>query len=100
MRGFPSRPVPSRVASAPVDDAFGFALGARNASGVMHPDLCRDGVGNERERRKALQDLRIEAADLALTVAEKVLERSLSEDDHRRLAREAGQAVSAGESQK
>ena len=39
-------------------------------------------------------------APASSTVAEKVLERSLSEDDHRRLAREAGQAVSAGESQK
>ncbi|MYA28174.1 MAG: F0F1 ATP synthase subunit B [Nitrospira sp. SB0672_bin_25] len=54
----------------------------------------------ERERRKALQDIRNEAADLALTVAEKVLARSLSDDDHRRLAREAVQAVAAGESQK
>ena len=53
----------------------------------------------ERERRKALQDIRNEAADLALTVAEKVLARSLSDDDHRRLAREAVQAVAAGESQ-
>ena len=43
----------------------------------------------ERERRKALQDIRNEAADLALTVAEKVLARSLSDDDHRRLARES-----------
>ena len=54
----------------------------------------------ERERRKALQDIRNEAADLALTVAEKVLARSLSDDDHRRLAREAVQAVAAGEPQK
>ncbi|MYC27302.1 MAG: F0F1 ATP synthase subunit B [Nitrospira sp. SB0662_bin_26] len=54
----------------------------------------------ERERRKALQDIRNEAADLALTVAEKVLARSLSDDDHKRLAREAVQAVAAGESQK
>ncbi len=54
----------------------------------------------ERERRKALQDIRNEAADLAVTVAEKVLERSLSDDDHRRLAREAVQAVAAGESRK
>ena len=54
----------------------------------------------ERERRKALQDIRNEAADLALTVAEKVLARSLSDDDHRRLAREAVQAVAAGESPK
>jgi F-type H+-transporting ATPase subunit b len=54
----------------------------------------------ERERRKALQDIRNEAADLALAVAERVLERSLSDDDHRRLAREAVQAVAAGESRK
>lgn len=54
----------------------------------------------ERERRKALQDIRNEAADLALTVAEKVLARSLSDDDHRRLAKEAVQAVAAGESRK
>ncbi len=53
----------------------------------------------ERERRKALQDIRDEAAELALTVAEKVLERSLSDDDHRRLAQQAVQAVTAGESQ-
>ena len=54
----------------------------------------------ERERRKALQDIRNEAADLALTVAERVLERSLSDDDHRRLAQQAVEAVAAGESQK
>ena len=54
----------------------------------------------ERERQKALQALRIEAADLALTVAEKVLERSLSDDDHRRLAQQAVQAVAAAETQK
>lgn len=54
----------------------------------------------ERERRKALQDIRNEAADLALTVAERVLERSLSDDDHRRLAQQAVQAVAAGESRK
>ncbi len=53
----------------------------------------------ERERRKALQDIRSEAADLALMVAEKVLARSLSDDDHRRLAQEALQAVAANESQ-
>lgn len=54
----------------------------------------------ERERRKALQDIRNEAADLALTVAEKVLARSLSDDDHRRLAQEAVQAIAAGETRK
>lgn len=54
----------------------------------------------ERERRKALQDIRNEAAGLALMVAEKVLARSLSDDDHRRLAQEALQAVAANDSQK
>ena len=49
----------------------------------------------ERERRKALQDIRGEAAELALLVAEKVLTRSLSDDDHRRLAKEALDAVTA-----
>ena len=52
----------------------------------------------ERERRKALQDIRGEAADLALLVAEKVLARSLSDDDHRRLAKEALAAVTADQS--
>ena len=49
----------------------------------------------DRERRKALQDIRNETADLALQVAEKVLNRSLSDDDHRRLAQEALEAVAA-----
>ncbi len=53
----------------------------------------------ERERRKTLQDIRSEAADLALMVAEKVLVRSLSDDDHRRLAQEALHAIAADESQ-
>ena len=52
----------------------------------------------ERERRKALQDIRGEAADLALLVAEKVLARSLSDDDNRRLAKEALQSVSSDQS--
>ena len=52
----------------------------------------------ERERRKALQDIRGEAADLALLVAEKVLIRSLSDDDNRRLAKEALQSVSSDQS--
>ena len=49
----------------------------------------------ERERRKALQDIQGQAADLAILVAEKVLVRSLSDDDHRRLAQEAVQSVEA-----
>lgn len=51
----------------------------------------------ERERRKAVQDIRREAADLALMVAEQVLGRSLSDDDHRRLAQNALQAVADNE---
>ncbi|RMH03234.1 MAG: ATP synthase F0 subunit B [Nitrospirae bacterium] len=43
----------------------------------------------ERERRKAVDALRAEAAELALLVAEHVLRRSLSDEDHRRLAQEA-----------
>ncbi len=47
----------------------------------------------ERTRRKALQDIQREAANLSLLVAEQVLGRSLSDDDHRRLAQHALQAV-------
>lgn len=47
----------------------------------------------EAERRKAIQDIRNQTTDLALMVAEKVVERSLTDDDHRRLAEEALQAV-------
>ena len=49
----------------------------------------------ERERRQALQDIREKAADLALLVAENVLGRSVSDEDHRRFAQEALHAVSA-----
>ncbi len=49
----------------------------------------------ERERRKALQDIRNETADLALLVAEKVLTRSLSDADHKRLANEALDALAS-----
>ncbi len=49
----------------------------------------------DRERRKALQDIRNETADLALLVAEKVLTRSLSDEDHRRFANEALDAVAS-----
>ncbi len=51
----------------------------------------------ERERRNAVRDIQREAADLALLVAEQVLGRSLSDDDHRRLAKDAMQAVADGE---
>ena len=43
----------------------------------------------EQERRKALDDVRRYAGDLALQVAGKVLERSLTDADHKRLADEA-----------
>lgn len=47
----------------------------------------------DQERRKAIQEIRNQATDLALLVAEKVVERSLTEADHRRLADEALAAV-------
>ena len=47
----------------------------------------------DRERRKAVQQVREQTADLAILVAEKVLVRSLSDEDHHRLAKEALQAV-------
>ena len=49
----------------------------------------------DRERRKALQDIRGQTANLAIQVAEKVLMRSLSDNDHQRLAKEALDAVEA-----
>ena len=49
----------------------------------------------ERERRKAVQDIRNQTADLAILVAEKVIGRSLSDDDHRRFAQETLAAVAA-----
>jgi F-type H+-transporting ATPase subunit b len=47
----------------------------------------------DQERRKAIQEIRSQATDLALLVAEKVIERSLTDADHRRLADEALAAV-------
>lgn len=47
----------------------------------------------ERERRKAVQDVRNQSAELALLVAEKVIGRSLSDADHQRFAQEALAAV-------
>jgi F-type H+-transporting ATPase subunit b len=49
----------------------------------------------ERERRKAVQDIKDQTADLAILVAEKVIGRSLSDDDHRRFAQEALAEVAA-----
>lgn len=43
----------------------------------------------ELETEKALQTVRLRAADMALEAAGKVLERSLTDADHRRLAEEA-----------
>src|SRR5215470_7686819 len=43
----------------------------------------------DQERRKAIQDIRAQTTDLALMVAEKVVERSLTDADHRKLADEA-----------
>lgn len=47
----------------------------------------------EHERRKAVQEIRAQTTDLALLVAEKVVGRSLNDQDHRRLADEALEAV-------
>jgi F-type H+-transporting ATPase subunit b len=47
----------------------------------------------ERERRKAIQDIKNQTADLAILVAEKVIGRSLSGDDHHRFAQEALAAI-------
>jgi|CXWL01.1.fsa_nt_gi F-type H+-transporting ATPase subunit b len=47
----------------------------------------------ELERRKAIQDIRTHTTELALQIAEKVVSRSLREEDHRRLVEEALQAV-------
>ena len=49
----------------------------------------------DRERRKALQDVRGQTADLALLIAEKVLNRSLVNEDNTRLAKEALDAIEA-----
>jgi F-type H+-transporting ATPase subunit b len=49
----------------------------------------------DRERRKALEDIKGQTADLAILVAEKVIGRSLSGDDHRRFAQEALAEVAA-----
>ncbi|MDR4496207.1 MAG: hypothetical protein R3B74_17670, partial [Nitrospirales bacterium] len=49
----------------------------------------------ERERRKALQDIKDTTADLAILVAEKVIGRSLTDADHQRFAQEALAAVAS-----
>lgn len=74
---------------------------ARQAGERLRADIEKDARADaertvERARRQieleteqALQTIRSQAADLALRAAEKVIERSLTDDDHRRLAREA-----------
>jgi F-type H+-transporting ATPase subunit b len=47
----------------------------------------------DHERRKAVQEIRAQTTDLALMVAEKVVQRSLNDADHRRLADEALEAL-------
>ncbi len=47
----------------------------------------------DQERRRAIQDIRTQTTDLALMVAEKVVQRSLNDADHRRLADEALDAL-------
>jgi F-type H+-transporting ATPase subunit b len=47
----------------------------------------------EHERRQALEEVRRYASELGLLIAEKVLERSLTDADHQRLADEALTAV-------
>jgi len=48
----------------------------------------------DQERRKAIQEIRAQTTDLALMVAEKVVQRSLNEADHRKFADEALEALS------
>jgi F-type H+-transporting ATPase subunit b len=48
----------------------------------------------EQERRKAIQDIRSQTTDLALMVAEKVVQRTLNDADHRKFADEALDALS------
>jgi len=48
----------------------------------------------DHERRKAILEIRTQTTDLALMVAEKVVQRSLNDADHRRLADEALEALS------
>ena len=43
----------------------------------------------DHERRKAVQEIRAHTTDLALMVAEKVVQRSLTDADHRKLADDA-----------
>src|SRR5688572_12596680 len=48
----------------------------------------------DHERRKAIQEIRAQTTDLALMVAEKVVQRSLNEADHKKFADDALEALS------
>jgi F-type H+-transporting ATPase subunit b len=52
----------------------------------------------DHERRNAIQEIRAQTTDLALMVAEKVVQRSLNDADHRRLADEALDALAKSSS--
>jgi F-type H+-transporting ATPase subunit b len=52
----------------------------------------------DQERRKAIQEIRTQTTDIALMVAEKVVQRSLNDADHRRLADEALDALAKSSS--
>jgi F-type H+-transporting ATPase subunit b len=47
----------------------------------------------DHERRKAIQEIRSQTTELAMMIAEKVVQRSLNDADHRRLADEALEAI-------
>ena len=78
--------------------------GQRAGSATVRRKRTADDFGAERikgdamreidhERRKAMQDIRTQTTDLALMVAEKVVERTLTDADHRRMADEALDAL-------
>lgn len=52
----------------------------------------------DHERRKAVQDIRNQTTELALMVAEKVVQRSLTDADHRKFADDALSALSKSHS--
>lgn len=52
----------------------------------------------DHERRKAVQEIRNQTTELALLVAEKVVQRSLTDADHRKFADEALEALSKSHS--
>jgi len=52
----------------------------------------------DHERRKAVQDIRNQTTELALLVAEKIVQRSLTDADHRKFADEALDALAKSSS--